>query len=93
MISHVKKHNKINKLKKFYFTNNFSALDINTSGFPPVLSTVLHVTVKENLRLLKNSPCGGVGEGTAIFLSKAKRPVKMKIPAASGLGTHKIIKK
>jgi hypothetical protein len=31
----------------------------------------------------ENSPCGGVGEGNAIFLPIRKRPVKMKLHAAS----------
>jgi len=52
---------------------------------------VLHVTVKQNLRFLKNLPCGGAGEGTAIFLSITKRPVEMKLHGANGLSTQKII--
>jgi len=52
---------------------------------------LLHVTVKENFRFLKNSPCGGAGERINIFLLMARLPVKMKLHGASGLGTQKII--
>ena len=50
----------------------FSSTDILT-----VLSLVLHVTAKENLKIRKNSPCGGAGKGIAIFLLMASWSLKI----------------
>ena len=52
---------------------------------------LLHVTDKKGLKFLKNSSCGGAGEGEDRYISVDSRPVKMKLHAASGLGTQKIL--
>ena len=51
---------------------------------------LLRVTLKENLRLIKNSPCGGVGEGDYIFVDGKNGQLKSnkKLPALSFLSAQ-----
>ena len=51
---------------------------------------LLSVTLKENLRFLKNSPCGGVGEGDYIFVYGENGQLKSnkKLPALSFLSAQ-----